>query len=112
VEGKSSIHDTSLFRTDVVPVVNDHLRTLELLYLDGVQPGNKGRNYVCRRLLRRVLRYEYPPDLMIDSWLIAEREQRDRRLREGKRLLKRHFGKDDRWWWESVGILPEERAML
>jgi alanyl-tRNA synthetase len=37
-------------------VVADHTRTVTMLIADGVTPGNEGRDYVLRRMLRRVVR--------------------------------------------------------
>src|SRR5579885_1512979 len=37
-------------------VVADHTRTTTMLMADGVVPGNEGRGYVLRRMLRRVVR--------------------------------------------------------
>ncbi|GAA2142007.1 alanine--tRNA ligase [Kitasatospora kazusensis] len=37
-------------------VVSDHIRTSVMLVADGVTPGNEGRGYVLRRILRRAIR--------------------------------------------------------
>lgn len=44
--------------TDVaLKVIADHIRTVAFSVGDGVLPGNEGRGYVIRRLLRRAVRY-------------------------------------------------------
>ena len=48
---KASHEDNIRFR-----VVADHSRTGMMLILDGVTPGNEGRGYILRRLLRRIIR--------------------------------------------------------
>ena len=38
-------------------VIADHVRAVSLSIVDGVSPGNDGRGYVIRRILRRAIRY-------------------------------------------------------
>jgi len=113
-------------------VIADHIRACSFLIADGVIPGNEGRGYVLRRIIRRAVRHgntlglpmpffnrlvpaliavmgDAYPELIehqqhIERVLLQEEEQFERTLDQGLRLLK------DQMQQVKQGVIPGDVA--
>jgi len=117
MEGKERVDETSLFNQLLDPISRDHFRTLCVFKEQGIVPGNKGRNYVCRRLIRRFIRLN-PQGLECPfmDWMDSERVRMENSIRDGRRYWRKHRKKDssipDSFYWDTFGVLPEEMLLV
>ena len=116
MEGKARVEETELFDQSLDPVSRDHVCTLAVFHRQGILPGNRGRNYVCRRLvrrfLRRFLRHKGEVDVPFQDWLHSERIRMEQSIRDAQRHWRRNGERPDSFYWDTFGVLPEELSLV
>ncbi len=93
VEEKRTVAETSLFHHPH-PVVSDHIRSLTAMRRCGVKPGVKGRDFVCQRLLRRLLNHlDGSERFEFDDWIEEQKKKREVTLLRAKKMWRWHKDK-------------------
>ncbi|HQR50674.1 MAG TPA: alanine--tRNA ligase [Methylophilaceae bacterium] len=103
-------------------VLADHIRACAFLIADGVIPGNEGRGYVLRRIIRRAIRHGYKLGARAAFFykmvpdLVAEMGEAYPELKAGERRVMDVLRQEEERFFETIehgmAILETELAAL
>ncbi|MGM0396703.1 MAG: alanine--tRNA ligase [Bacillota bacterium] len=101
-------YGTDLAKDVSVRLITDHTRAMTFLVSDGVIPGNEGRGYVLRRLIRRASRHgkllgieesflHRMAGVVIDSWQVQYKE-----LKENEAQIRKIIKAEEEKFQETI----------
>ena len=100
--------NTSDLKSTSLRVIADHIRAASFLIVDGVLPGNEGRGYVLRRIIRRALRHGHelgvsqPFFFQLVEPLVKEMGAAYPELREGRLHVERVLRTEEERFAETL----------
>jgi alanyl-tRNA synthetase len=100
--------NTSDLKSTSLRVIADHIRAAAFLIVDGVLPGNEGRGYVLRRIIRRALRHGHelgvsqPFFFQLVEPLVKEMGAAYPELREGRLHVERVLRTEEERFAETL----------
>jgi alanyl-tRNA synthetase len=89
-------------------VIADHTRAACFLMADGVIPGNIGRNYVCRMIIRRAARFarkiglETPFMAKVAAVVVANYGEAYPELKRSEKLIAENFTREEKRFAETL----------
>jgi alanyl-tRNA synthetase len=89
-------------------VLADHIRACSFLIADGVIPGNEGRGYVLRRIIRRAIRHGYKLGARAAFFhkmvpdLVAEMGEAYPELKEGEKRVTDMLRQEEERFFETI----------
>ncbi len=99
-------------------VIADHTRAACFLMADGVIPGNIGRNYVCRMIIRRAARFarkiglETPFMARVAAVVIANYGEAYPELKRSEKLIAENFTREEKRFAETLDAGSQELNRL
>lgn len=107
--GGVPVDQIDMFDQRMSKIARDHIRTLCIFFENKILPGAKGRNSICRKLIRRIID---DPTIIIPEilrpWFSAERILLDKRLSILNSKFDKYKNKSYEWWFETYGIEKNE----
>jgi alanyl-tRNA synthetase len=113
---------TSDLDSPSLKVLADHIRACSFLIADGVIPGNEGRGYVLRRIIRRAIRHGYKLGARAAFFhkmvpdLVAEMGEAYPELKDGEKRVTDMLRQEEERFFETIengmAILDTELAEM